>query len=275
MFVHNFNPIFFSLGPIEIRWYGLVYALGFLFAYWYLNRVARNNQLSLSQAAVDTYVFRLILLSIIGARLIYVFVYNPQYYFANPFDILALWNGGLSFHGGLLGAIIATLWTQKTHSVGFYKIADLLVIPFAVVLFFGRVANFINAELVGHITTVSWCVDFGDGSCRHPAQLYEGIKNLVVAAILVTIKSFETTKQYLREGTIFWLFVLLYGLGRFLTDFTRVADPTDPLFLGILLGQWLSLIMVTVAVMFLVYIHQKPEEQIIKKKNNKSKKNKK
>ena len=275
MFVHNFNPILFSLGPLEVHWYGLVYALGFLFAYWYLNRAARNNQIALSQAAVDTYVFRLIIVSIVGARLVYVLVYNPLYFLANPLEIFALWQGGLSFHGGLLGAIIATLWTQKTHNIGFYKIADLLVIPFAVVLFFGRVANFINAELFGHITTVSWCVDFGDGECRHPAQLYEGVKNLFVAAILIALKSVEATKQYLREGTIFWLFILLYGLGRFLTDFTRVADPTDPLFLGILLGQWLSIFMVAVAFMFLIYIHQKPEEQIIKKKKKKSKKNKK
>ena len=276
MFIHNLNPTIFSIGPLSVQWYGLVYALGFLFAYWYLNRAAKNNKIRLSQEGVDTYVFRLILLSIIGARLVYVFVYNPGHYLANPLDVFALWQGGLSFHGGLLGAAIATYWTQKTHGVRFYSIADLLVIPFAIVLFFGRVANFINAELIGHPTSVSWCVVFpGYEECRHPAQLYEGIKNLFVAGVLATLVSIDSVKSRLRAGTIFWLFVLLYGLGRFLTDFTRVADPTDPLVGGILLGQWLSLAMVLVATTFLVYIHvfdKTTHKNPVKNKKNKHKK---
>lgn len=257
MIEHALSPEIFSIGPLSIRWYGLVYALGFLFAYWYLSKAAKEKRIDITPSQADDFVTRMLILSIVFARLVYVFVYNPAYYFANPLDILAVWQGGLSFHGGLLGAAIALFWTQKKTGVRFYQIADLLVIPFALVLVFGRLANFINAELPGRITTVPWCFDFGDGDCRHPSQLYAAGKNLFVFFFLLGMAYYEPLKRRLKEGTIFWTFVLLYAAGRIIVDFWRAPDPTDPVFFGILLGQWLSLIMVGLAIGFLAKMYWK------------------
>lgn len=258
MYVHNLNPTLFAIGPLEIRWYGLVYALGFLFAYWYLGKIAKEGKIkNLTPKLADDYVFLMIVLSIIFSRLAYTLVYNPTYYLADPIKILAIWQGGLSFHGGFFGAILATLYFQRKHKIKFYKMADVLVIPFALVLVFGRIANFINGELPGRITnpaSTPWCLvfpDFGE-ACRHPSQLYEGLKNLIVFGALIFMQTYEPLKRRLFDGALFWTFTLLYGLGRFITDFWREADPTDPMIGGILIGQWLSLAMVIIAIAFLI-----------------------
>lgn len=257
MYVHNLDPVIFAIGPLAVHWYGLVYALGFLFAYWYVGRAAKEKRIALTPKQADDFVFWMIILSIVTARLAYVFIYNPSFYFDNPLKIFAVWEGGLSFHGGLAGAALALWRTQKKTGVRFYQIADLLVIPFAFVLVFGRLANFINGELPGRITDAVWCVQFpGYDGCRHPSQLYEAGKNLLVFVTLLLMNSWEPIRSRLKEGTLFWSFVILYGLGRFLTDFYRAPDPTDPLFLGILLGQWLSLAMTIIGAWFLYKMHK-------------------
>lgn len=259
MYVHNLDPIIFSLGPFALRWYGLVYALGFLYAYYHMERAAKKGTIPLSVKASESYISLLIILSIVCARLVYVIVYNPLYYFHNPLHIFAVWQGGLSFHGGFLGAILATLWIQKKHKVSFYSLADSLVIPFSLVLVFGRIANFINGELVGSITNVSWCVVFpGIDGCRHPYQLYAALSHLLIFGILLYLLHRKKTSTqesiFHKEGVFFWTFVLLYGVFRFITDVVRTPDSTDPLFLGILLGQWLCIVMIVCATFFLVKI---------------------
>ncbi len=248
MITWNANPIAFSAGPIEVRWYGLVYAIGFLIAYFVLRAAAKKNLIrNLTEKNAEDYILWLMLGSILGSRLIYVLVYNPGFYFSHLLEIPAVWHGGLSIHGGLLGAAVATIIFCKKNKTSFYAIADILVLPLAFVLIFGRLANYANAELYGRITNVAWCVTFpGADSCRHPSQLYEALYSYILFITLLIVQEFKT----LKKGTLFWLFITLYGAFRFMTTFYREFDPTDPAILGLSIGQWLSLTMVIAGIIW-------------------------
>jgi phosphatidylglycerol---prolipoprotein diacylglyceryl transferase len=248
-FTYALSPVFLSLGPVSIRWYSLVYVAGFLVAYWLLRTSAREKRIkNLTPERAEDYLVWLIVGSIAGARLFYALVYNPGYFIPQPWKILYVWEGGMSIHGGLLGAAAATYWYCKRERISFYKLADLLVVPLSLFLALGRIANFVNAELVGGVTNVPWCVNYppalGIPGCRHPSQFYESGKNLLIFCALLPLYLKGTAKKRLRDGTLFWLFILLYGIGRFVTNYWRAPDPGDPLVLGLLVGQWLSLIMV-------------------------------
>lgn len=252
VYVYNLNPVIFSIGFIQIRWYSLVYIVGFILAFYVLKFAIEKKKIKLTKKELDDFIFYFMISSIIGGRLGYVLFYNPLYYMSNLLKIFAVWEGGMSFHGGLLGAVLYSIYFTKRHKVTFYKLADLLVVPFAGVLVLGRIANFINGELFGHVTTpekTPWCVVY-DGECRHPSQIYEAIKNLITFIVLL----FMQFKIKLKEGIIFWAFVLIYGLGRFITDFWRAPDPTDPMLGGLLIGQYLSLIMVIFSLGFLYFL---------------------
>jgi len=257
-FTYALSPDIVTFGPFALRWYGLVYVLGFLLAYAILLHAAKRKWVvRLDKEGVEEYLFWLIVGSIASARLTYVLVYNFSYYFANPLKAIAVWEGGMSFHGGFLGAVLVTLWFSRKKGISFYKLTDLLVVPFALVLFFGRIANFINGELVGRVTDVAWCVNYPwlEG-CRHPSQFYEAFTNLAQFAILLPLYVKGTLRKKLADGTVFWLFVLLYGLFRFLVNFWRAPDAGDPLLLGLMLGQWLSLLMVGAALVAFVWRRQ-------------------
>jgi phosphatidylglycerol:prolipoprotein diacylglycerol transferase len=248
-FTYGFSPIIVSLGPFALRWYSLVYVVGFLLTYWLLHRFAKRGRIqNLDGEGAEEYIIWLIIGSIAVARLFYVVIYNPVYYWATPWKVVALWEGGMSFHGGLLGAVLATWWFCRRKKVSFYALADLLVVPLSLMLVFGRIANFVNGELVGRVTDVPWCVNYPWlAGCRHPSQFYEAAQNLVTFIILLPLYAEESIRKRLRPGTIFWLFVLLYGVGRFITNFWRAPDPTDPVLGGLLIGQWLSVIMALLA----------------------------
>ena len=227
MIFHNINPVLLDLGPLQIRYYGLFWALGFVIAYFLMSYLAKRRGLSITKDDVADFLVYEIVGIIGGARLIYVLFYNSYYYFQNPFEIIALWHGGLSFHGGLLGAIAAGYFFCKRKKIDFYDLADILVIPVALALALGRIGNFMNAELYGRITDVSWCIDYSKNKfiegipsgCRHPSQIYESIKNLVIFCFLWSIKS-----KKLQKGFIFWSFVALYGLLRTAMEFFRQPD---------------------------------------------------
>lgn len=239
-YTHTLNPIIVSLGPVALSWYNLVYILGFILGWFVLKKYSK-----LSSKEAEDFIGWLILGTIIGARVIYVFVYNPMYYLSNPFEILAVWKGGLSFHGGIIGAAIAGFWWCRRKQKSLLALADLLVLPLSLMLVFGRLANFVNGELIGRVSESSFCVNYDEyEGCRHPYQFYAAAKNLITFIVLLPL--YVKKKNEWREGTFLWLFVILYGAGRFVTDFWRAPDPTDPMFLGILLGQWLSLLMVVV-----------------------------
>jgi len=246
MFYHNINPTLLKLGPFEIRYYGIIFALGFILAYFFITYLAKQRKLNLTKDNTLDLLFYLIIGTVLGARIFEVLVYNLKYYLANPFEIIAIWHGGLSFHGGLVGAIIALFMYCKKRKIQFYDLADIIVIPLAFALFLGRIANFINGELVGRITNVSWCVKFKNyEGCRHPSQLYESLKNLIIFSTLWFIKEMK-----LKKGILFWTFVLMYSTLRFFVEFFRAPDIQLGFIFGLTMGQWLNIVMFAVGVYF-------------------------
>lgn len=255
MFIHNINPIFISFGPISIRYYGIIYALGFVIGYLFLQHLAKKKLIkNLSPQKVEEYILFLMLAIVIGSRLGHFLFFHPSTFWTNPLEILMIWHGGLAFHGGILGAAAITWWYTKKHNINFWQITDALAILASFALFLGRIANFINAELVGRITNVPWAVNFnneqinGELVYRHPSQLYESAKNLFNFFVLFITFNYNTKHKTLPHGYISWMFVTLYGLLRFITNFWR----DDILFFGLSTGQWLSLTMFIVGVVMLI-----------------------
>ncbi len=252
MFTHTIDPIFIHLGPLEIRYYGLFYVIGFLFALWWLKKFAHK----LSQDNVYDLLLYLIIGGVGGGRAGYILFYNPLYYLSNPLKVFAVWEGGMSIHGGLIGAIIATLlFCRKLKKQGtpisFFYIADTLMIPLALALALGRIGNFINGELYGYITNLPWCVQFRDAEgCRHPSQLYESAKNIIIALSLYILSK----RENLKEGTLFWTFLLLYGVLRFLIEFLRFNDS---FYFSLSMGQLLSSVMIIIGGFMLFKLYKK------------------
>jgi len=247
MWVHNLNPVLFGLGPLEVRWYGLAYILGFFLVIFYLSK--EKSQLHISKDDVCDIGFYILLSVLIGSRLFEIF-WRPDIYLTNPVEILKIWNGGMSFHGGLVGIIVGTWYSCKKYNLSFWRIADILSVPTMIALSFGRIANFINGELVGRVFNGPWCVKFsGFDQCRHPSTLYAAGKRFLVAGWLLWLGRKNTFK----EGFIFWNFVFFEGLGRFIVDFYR----EDVLHLGLSLGQWFSLIMIVIALRMFVKTYRK------------------
>ena len=174
VFIHNLDPVLFSLGHFQIRYYGLVWVLGFFLVNNFLNRAIKEGKIEFPKKEFENYMIYLILSVVIGSRLFHVLFVDFNYYLSNPSRIFALWEGGVAFFGGLLGAVLISYWYFKKHKIDFYKVADVIVLPLAFVLALGRIANFINGELWGIVTSVDWCVVY-NGVCRHPYQLYEAI----------------------------------------------------------------------------------------------------
>ncbi len=244
MFYHNINPVLLEIGYFQIRYYGLFYALGFVIAYFLIIYFAKIKGLSITKDDAGDLLFYALIGDVVGARAAYVLFYNPVFYFKNPFEAIAIWHGGLSFHGGLIGIIAATWLFCKKKKIEFYDLADIIVIPAALALALGRIGNFMNGELYGRITSVSWCVDYSrnqfisslpDG-CRHPSQIYESIKNIAIFCFLFSIKN----KKY-PKGFMFWCFIASYGMLRTLVEFFRQPDEqVGFIFNYITMGQLLS-----------------------------------
>ena len=244
MFFHNINPVLLEIGPLQIRYYGLFYALGFVIAYFMISHLAKRKQLPITKDDAADFILYEIIGIVLGARVIYVLFYNLPFYLQNPLEIVVLWHGGLSFHGGLIGAIIAAYLFCKKKKVEFYDLADIAVIPVTLALALGRIGNFINAELAGRITNMPWCIDYSKNQfvdnlpsgCRHPSQVYESIKNFAIFAVLWTIKD-----KKLPKGFMFWTFVTLYGLSRTIVEFFRTPDEQIGfIFSYFTMGQLLS-----------------------------------
>ena len=253
MFVNNLSPVLAKLGPLEIRYYGLMYVLGFLFIYLMLRYLSREKRLELSKDEITDLMSYLIIGVIVFARLFYVLFYNFSYYLSEPFKIIAVWEGGLSFHGGLIGAVIVGLWYCREKKLEFYDLADFFVIPLGIALFLGRIGNFINGELYGRITTLPWGVKFnGVEGYRHPSQLYEAGKNLILFFTQWTLH-----ERQLPKGFRFWLFVVMYSSMRFVIEFFREPDIQIGFVYGLTLGQWISLVMFVIGLIFFVKVNRK------------------
>ncbi len=249
MWVHNIDPTLFTIGPLEIRYYGLVYVIGFLFMLFYLEHLRKKNKLNLMQDQVYDLIFYLILGTLIGARLFHVIFWEPSYYLMRPWEIFYIWQGGMSFHGGLVGIIGVGFWFSKRFNIKFLRLADIISIPAMIFLAIGRIANFINGELPGTTSNVSWCVIFpGYENCRHPVQLYSAIKRFFIAGLLVLL----SLKKH-KPGFIFFNMIFLMGLGRFFIDFLRL----DARWLGLSAGQYFSLAMILVSSYVLLKYYNK------------------
>ena len=241
MFIHNINPTLLHLGPLEIRYYGLVYLLGFIILYFVLNK--NKDKLNLTKDDVYDLIFYIFLGILIGSRLMHI-LWELDYYILNPIKIFYFWEGGMAFHGGLIGVLIASYYFCKKKNISLAKLADTLVIPAVFILALGRIANFINAELYGTITNVSWCVKFPNvDGCRHPTQLYYSLKRFLVLGILI----FLNRKEH-KDGFLFLNMLTLFGIGRFFIDF--LIEEWH--FLGLTLGQYLSTAMFIIGIYVLI-----------------------
>ena len=254
---HMLDPVAFSLGPLTVRWYALAYLAGFICAGVVMWRTQRRWKLGLSVDDVFSIVIGVVFGIIIGARLFYVLFYGAGYYLENPLEIFMLSHGGMSFHGGLVGAVIGGSLVCRHYGISIPTICDLGVIGAPLGLFFGRCANFVNGELWGKETTLPWGVMFetGGGVYRHPSQLYEAVlEGLVIFAVLYVMSRRVPPRP---QGTFMGMFLALYGVFRFLVEFVRVPDAQlGYLFGPITMGQLLSLPLVLLGIAILVVAHR-------------------
>ncbi len=240
MFINNFDPVAFELFSFQIRWYSLSYIFGILLGWIYCKRIINDK---VFEKLFDDLIGAIIIGIILGGRLGYVVLYNPIYYFNNPIEILMFWNGGMSFHGGLLGVIIAAIIFGKKNSQNPLKFLDLISIAAPIGIFFGRIANFINSELYGRVSDVPWSVIFikVDELSRHPSQLYEAFFEGI---LLFLILNYFLRKSFLlNPGLISSLFLIFYSIFRFFIEFFRQPDEhIGFIFLSLSLGQLISII---------------------------------
>ena len=246
----HIDPVIFSIGPLQVRWYGLMYILGFMAAYLLVRHQARLFQWNRLLKHLDNLNLALIAGVILGGRLGYVLFYNLQYYLQHPLEIFATWQGGMSFHGGCIGVLICGALFCKRHNIAFWKAADLYVVTVPIGLGLGRIGNFINGELYGRITEAPWGMVFPGGGFlpRHPSQLYEALlEGVLLFIILWSLKARPWQKKYKKQwphGSMLALFIILYGIFRFLVEFVREPDPQlGRVLAGMTMGQLLSLVM--------------------------------
>jgi len=249
----HIDPVIVKIGPFSLRWYGLMYILGFVSSYVLVLYQVKRKALKIERSQIDDLLFALILGLIIGARLGYVLFYNIGFYIQNPLEIFQVWHGGMSFHGGLIGAFIAGFIVVKRQGFDFFKIADLMIPTCPVGIGLGRIGNFINGELFGKPSTLPWAMVFPQGGQipRHPSQLYEAFfEGLLLFVILWLYKDRKK-----RDGDVFALFLMLYGLFRIFCEFFRAPDLQVGYIMGILtMGQLLSFLMILTGVFVKWYI---------------------
>ena len=241
MFINNFDPVALQIFSFEIRWYSLAYIIGILSGWIVGKRFFITN--SVLKQTFDDFITYSILAIILGGRLGYVLLYNPKYYFYNFLDIFKIWEGGMSFHGGLIGVILASIIFAKKNNQNPYNYLDVVSIVAPIGIFFGRIANFINSELYGHETNLPWSVKFIqiDNLNRHPSQLYEAIfEGIILFLILIYFRK----KGFMKiPGLISSLFLIFYSFFRFVIEFFRVPDEQlGYLYFNLSMGQIMSLI---------------------------------
>lgn len=241
------NPVAINLGFFTIKWYSLAYLAGILIGYWYLTRLIRQPGAPMARRHADDLIFYATLGIILGGRLGYVIFYMPSM-LLHPLEVFKLWDGGMSLHGGTIGVLIAIWWMARAEKLSFLRVCDYVacVIPFG--LFFGRLANFVNGELWGKVTSEPWGIVFPGGGPlpRHPSQLYEACLEGVCLFIILALFFWKTKARY-HPGKLMGIAAIGYGCARFFVEFFRQSDPQLMAFserTGLHMGQWLSIPMI-------------------------------
>jgi len=259
----DIDPIMVDLGPIRVSWYGFMYVLGFAASYLLVRYQMKRKDFGISKLDAENLYFYLILGLMIGARLGYVLFYDLKMYLSDPLEVFAIWHGGMSFHGGLIGVLIVGILFSWKNKKPFWKIADLIIVSVPIGLGLGRIGNFINGELYGRATEVPWGMIFPKGGPlpRHPSQLYEsGLEGGVLFLILWFLKD-----RKLPPGGLLAIFLSLYGAFRFFVEFFREPDVQLGFVLGpFTMGQVLCSTMIVGGILLFVYLKMKgssPAEQ--------------
>ncbi len=256
------DPIAISLGPIAIRWYSLAYIAGILFTLFWLKKCNEKENF-LSEKAYDDWLFWAVFSVLLGGRFGYVFFYNPSYFFSHPLEVFAFWQGGMSFHGGLCGAIFGMWLFTKKYKINFLQLTDCLAVAAPVGLFFGRLTNFVNMELYGRPTGSNFGVIFPNGGDlpRHPSQLYEAaLEGILLFVILMSLHHFFAFSK--RRGFLSGSFLALYGIFRMaIENFREPDEQIGFLFAKITMGQALSLPLIFIGV-FLIFFSLKTKKNL-------------
>ncbi len=257
----NIDPVIFTAGPFQVRWYGLIYIIGFALGYVFIKKNLDYKKIKITREQYESMMFSIILGVIIGARVGYVLFYNLLEYLHEPLKVFAVWEGGMSFHGGVLGVIVFGWIFVKKNKLSFYQLGD-AVVPFAALgLGIGRIGNFINAELYGRVTNVPWAMVFpgSDGLPRHPSQLYQALLEgfLLFAVLLIMYRKVKG------HGYVFWTFIGGYGALRFVVEFFREPDQHLGYFFGIFtLGQILCFAMMVLATIGIITIRMNEKKRV-------------
>ena len=248
MFTHDLDPVLLDIGIISIRWYSLAYIFGILIGWWYgrviILKKFYNIEYKLDLKFFDDLITYIIISIILGGRIGYILFYNFEFYFKNPLEIFKIWNGGMSFHGALLGVIVGTLLYAKKNKLKTFLLLDVIACVSPIGIFLGRIANFINGELVGKATSVYWGVIFPktDNIVRHPSQLYEA---LLEGIALFFIMNFLINKKNYKVGNCSFMFLIFYGVFRIFSEIFRQPDLQVGYMFGILsMGMLLSIFMI-------------------------------
>ena len=255
MYIHNLNPVFINIGFFEVRWYSLAYIFGILVGWWIAKKIInfkiQNQTLKFDNKIFDDLISYIIISMLVGGRFGYVIFYNLSYYLTNPFDILKIWQGGMSFHGALIGIIFGTYLFSNKVKVNPFFFLDIIASVAPIGIFFGRIANFINGELFGKPTNLFWSVIFPeiDKLPRHPSQLYEAaLEGVVLFIILISL----IYKKSIRIGIVSALFMIFYGLFRIISEQFREPDSqVGYLFNLFSMGSILSFFMILIGLYIL------------------------
>lgn len=243
----NIDPVLISLGPLQIHWYGVAYVVGILSGWWYAGKLVTNEKLwgghsPITKENLDDFLVWLVIGVIVGGRLGYVLFYDQEKYLSDPLEIIFINNGGMSFHGGLFGVIIAMILFAKKNGFSPFNLFDVIGPASCIAIFFGRCANFINQELFGKPTDLAWGVIFpntGDGIARHPSQLYEAALEGIFLFLILLFCTHKLLKLK-SPGFVAGVYVAGYGLARMLVEFVRLPDAH----IGYIAGGWLTMGMI-------------------------------
>tara|TARA_B100000427_G_C15490730_1_gene587442 strand:+ start:335 stop:1108 length:774 start_codon:yes stop_codon:yes gene_type:complete len=252
MFINNFDPVAFQVFSVDIRWYSLSYIFGLIFGWIYCQKILIKD--NLKKKLFDDYILFIIIGIIIGGRLGYVLIYNPIYYIENLKEILMIWNGGMSFHGALIGITISTIIFCKKNNENIFYFLDLVSLSAPIGIFFGRISNFINSELYGRETDVVWSVKFiqVDNLDRHPSQIYEAFFEGIVLFIIL---NFLYKKSIYRPGITSSLFLIFYSIFRFTIEFLREPDAQIGLvYSNMTMGQIISILTIMIGLILIYFL---------------------